>query len=226
MNKTTFLLILMIWPSISQADSFSCKKEISKPSHHKLLSETEKRYSEVSSMSANFIQDDYWLGLDKRTSSTGSLNFLKPGKMDWSYKTPSPQRFVSDGTDVYFYQPDEAQVTITKFEAGFDSELPVSFLLGIGSLSENFNLLKACDTSAGILLNLEPKVTDENLQDFYLLVSKENYSPIGARIIDFGGNQTSFTFQDPKFDNTLDPNTFKFEIPMGTDVIDTRETKE
>jgi outer membrane lipoprotein carrier protein len=226
MNKIAFFLILAIWPSIAFADSFSCKKEISKTNFQQLVTATEKRYGEVSSMSANFIQDDYWLGLDKRTSSTGSLNFLKPGKMDWSYETPSPQRFVSDGKDVYFYQPDEAQVTITKFEAGFNSELPVSFLLGIGSLSDNFNLNSACDTSAGILLNLEPKVADENLQDFYLLVSKENHSPIGARIIDFGGNQTSFMFQDPKFNNTLEADTFKFDIPMGTDVIDTRDSNK
>ena len=104
----------------------------------------------------------------------------------------------------------------------FKSDLPVSFLLGVGRLGENFSLTKACKSEAGTVLNLEAKKPDPNLQEFYLLVDRDKQIPIGAKIVDFGGNETSISFQDVELNTALEDSKFSFDIPRGTDVIDQR----
>lgn len=205
----------------STASAFDCASELSSKEKGKLLAEIEKQYEEFKDLSADFTQRSYFIGLGETVESTGSIRFKKPGMMDWNYVTPDEQRFVADGSTLWFYQPEQNQVTLGEFKNSFSSELPVSFLLGIGKLQERFSLEKACTSQKGVVVKLKG-LDDKNLDEFYLLVEKSSKVPQGAKIVDIGGNETEIVFSNISFEKTFPKESFRFEIPRGLDIIDQR----
>ena len=205
-------------PNVSSSD-FSC---ISEQATAGLLERVELQYEKINDLRARFSQSSYFLGTDESKLSAGEVFFLRPGRMDWVYDSPDTQRFVSDGKSVWWYQPDLSQVTIRRLDQSFVSDVPVSFLLGVGKLRESFNLEKACNSPTGIVLSLLPSKPNASLERFLLLVDSKDASPKGARIRDVGGNETTIIFASPKFNLGVDAKRFAFEVPKGTDIIDER----
>ena len=179
----------------------------------------EEFYKALKTLRSSFVQHSYFLGLDQMVTSKGELHFKRPGLMRWDYREPEKQLFVSDGEKVYFYQPQLKQVSVGEFKEAFSSELPVSFLLGIAKLSENFSLESACRNTSGILLNLSPKNPDPNLSRLSLLVAADNYRPLAFKVVDIGANETTILLPGATFGGELEDALFSFAIPKGVDVL-------
>lgn len=207
------------------ADSFLCQKKIAVATS-KLLSQVEANYQLIENFQAEFVQQSYFIGADEWQESKGTLSYKKPGKMNWQYFAPDEQEFVSDGKIVYWYQPKEKQVTIRSLNKSFSSEIPLSFLLGVGKLTKDFIMQESCETEAGFVLKLNPNIKSEALNEFYILVDKNDYFPKGARIIDSGGNETKIQFFKIDTKIKLNDKEFAFDIPKGTDIIDERKEED
>jgi outer membrane lipoprotein carrier protein len=182
----------------------------------------ESSYEGTRDFTAQFSQESVFAASEDRRLSSGKLSFMKPGRMDWEYLPPEEQRFISDGTVFYWYQPREKQVAIRDFSESFSSDLPVSFLLGLGKLSEAFDPVSVCLAEKGRLFEFKPKEESESLQRFYLVTDSKSHFPVAARIIDAGGNETMISLSQVRPNTDLGPDAFKFNIPRGTDVIDER----
>ena len=206
--------------NLAFAGDLDCKNPL--PTPKGLIEGVEAGYLKTSSITADFFQTSFFAGLDKREVSKGTVAFARPGKMNWDYQEPTPQKFISDGATIHFYQPKLNQVTLTSFKEAFSSELPVTFLLGLGSLSKSFNSLGICKIEEGTLINLTPKAEDASLSSFTLLVDKTSLSPLGAKVVDLGGNETAILLVNPKFNTPISSSTFDFKIPKGVDIIDNR----
>lgn len=219
------LLAVLLWPfSTSHAgSSFQCEKPLSDQASGKLLSEVENRYTALLDLTAEFVQRSYFLGLDQRVESKGKVYFKKPGMMDWEYEKPEKQRFVADGQSLWFFQPDLNQVTVGEFTKSFQTDLPVSFLLGVGNVREKFDLKQACVKAASAVLHLVPKSADPNLQEFFLLVDARDYTPYGAKMVDAGGNETEIEFSALEVNTQFSEDRFRFAVPKGVDIIDHRQ---
>ena len=158
------------------------------------------------------------------------MAFSKPGRMRWSYKAPRLQEvLIRDGV-MTLYQVDTEQVIIQDVREVLLSALPVSFLMGIGELDRDFEVISGCRTSGGdVSLVLEPSsrsaVNSENeeLGGFVLLIDPEKKVPIGAKITSVGGNITEIVFKNQKLNN-LSPNAKEFvlEYPSSVDLVDRR----
>lgn len=199
--------------------AFECRSDLPASEQGGLLKAVGNRYRTINDLKSHFEQHSYFLGLDQRVVSHGEVAFKKPGMMDWVYLEPEPQRFVADGETLWFHQPEQNQVTVGAFTKAFSSDLPVSFLLGIGNLEEDFQLKRACTSEKGIVLELMPKKKDSSLEQFSLLVSKQDREPLGAKVVDAGGNETEIVFDGTKFNVGVEGKQFTFEIPKGTDVV-------
>jgi outer membrane lipoprotein carrier protein len=220
MKSTFFIVLLLVIAQPCLAIDFDCSSPA--PTPQGLIEGIEAGYLKTTSITAQFFQTSFFVGLDKKEASKGTVEFARPGRMNWNYLEPDPQRFVSDGATIYFYQAKLNQVTLTSFKQAFSSELPVTFLLGIGSLSKSFNALGICNIEEGTLIQLAPKADDASLSSFTLLVDKKTYSPLGAKVVDLGGNETSINLIAPKFNTSIPSASFDFKIPKGVDVIDNR----
>ena len=217
-----FLLLVAATPA-GAATAFDCTGQTTKTESQGLIGKIENRYSAINDMAAAFSQESYLLGADERRYSIGTVKFLKPGRMDWLYGEPDVQRFVADGTNFWWYQPTLSQVTVTDFKAGFSSDLPVSFLLGLGKLSKSFKLESSCRGRRGLVLQLAPlNKTERSLDRFSLVVDGSDYTPIGAKITDAGGNETTIIFTEIVVNSGLSDKVFKFEPPKGIDIVDQR----
>ena len=83
----------------------------------------------------------------------------------------------------------------------------------------------------GIVLELTPKVAGDEesgkgLKGFQLLVEPERSLPIGARVVDLGGNVTTVLLRNVKTNSGLDQKIFTPSFPTGTDIQDRRNGKE
>ena len=214
--------IATISKDVRAEGEFDCRSPVGAVERERLLEEVESRYRSISDLTSNFQQNSFFLGMNQRVLSRGAVHFKKPGMMDWTYESPEKQRFVADGKTLWFYQPDLNQVTVGDFTQSFSSDLPVSFLLGMGNLKADFSVVESCNSEAGVVIKLQPKVADQSLDEFYLLVEKTKHSPLGAKIVDVGGNETAIVFEKTTLNSSLKDERFKFEIPKGVDVIDRR----
>jgi len=210
-----------VWATVA----FECSSELSAKETEGLLASVAKRFSTISNLRADFVQQSYFRGLGSRKNSSGQIYFKKPGKMDWKYTSPMVERFVADGKVIWFYQPDSNQAIIGDFQNAFKSDLPVSFLLGVAEVGDKFKLESACRTERGLSLKLEPLKTDESLNLFYLLVRSDDLVPIGAQVVDAGDNVTSITFLNLALNGKLPDDQFEFSPPLGVDIIDQRSKK-
>lgn len=196
-----------------------------------LLLKMQSYYASIESMQGDFHQDSYVAALDEGEISSGTMVFAKPGKMRWSYKTPRIQEVVIRDGELWMYQPDKGQVMIDSVGAVLLSALPVSFLMGIGNVAKDFDLVSACKTGAGLALSLVPHKDAaknekiDSLEGFTLLVDERKHIPQGAKIISVGGNTTAIVFENLRLNVASTPSErFVLEYPKGVDILDRRNT--
>ncbi len=199
--------------------AFTCKAPISKELGSEYLDKTQSSYKGVSALKASFSQYSRILGMTDDIESSGEIVFKKPGKMDWNYKLPDVQRFISDGETVWFYEPKVNQVTVGQLTKSFSSDVPVSFLLGLGELSSSFDLISTCQTLEGYLFELKPKSQSSSFKSFSLLVSKSDFIPSGAKILDQGDTLTQFVFTNVRTKEPVEDKHFIYSPPSGVDIV-------
>jgi outer membrane lipoprotein carrier protein len=227
----SFAAISSLGTASAQLDSFECtgSATVTQSEARSILERVQKTYSQIDSMSGDFRQDSYIAALDEGEASSGQMIFAKPGKMRWSYKQPRLQEVVVREGELWMYQPDKGQVMIDDIGNVLLSALPISFLMGIGNLTKDFDLLSACRSKGGVVLKLVPHEKDakkgesEGLEGFDLLVNQAKNLPQGAKITSVGGNVTAIIFENLQLNRpTGDGNRFVLEYPKGVDILDRR----
>jgi len=222
-----FLSFLFIHvAAFADVHGFACIKKVSAKELSQAMAALEKRYSSVNTIRARFAQYAFLEALDSSEISQGIMIFQKPGKMHWSYEDPEPQEFVADGKTLWFFQPVDNQVMIDNFRTAMRGDLPVSFLLGLGSLSRDFKIEGGCESDTGTVLNLLPNKSEDEVSKLKILVEKGTALPVGAEIIDAAGNKNSFVFSQMEVDPKIDAAIFNPKVPKGTDIIDNRRLKQ
>jgi outer membrane lipoprotein carrier protein len=226
------MLLAMLAPlGAFAASSFSCNEGtvLSQADAEAKLKAVQKNYDGIPGLKAKFTQRSYALTLDEERSSVGKVSFSKPGKMRWEYEAPNVQTFLVLDTTVWFYQAAERQVIIDQFRRILISDLPVSFLLGLGNLGRDFKVQKACARESNLVFVLRPSSEekgkagdDEQLDQFTLLVKGSDLLPRGAQVKDLAGNTTSILLDEIKVTSDFQKDAFSPKFPKGTDVSDHR----
>jgi outer membrane lipoprotein carrier protein len=239
MKRNPFRLLFLLCTAVSfslgtahaQLDSFECSGSatVTQAQARAILERVQKTYSQVESMQGAFRQDSYVAALDEGEVSGGDMIFAKPGKMRWSYKKPRIQEVVVRDGELWMYQPDKGQVMIDDIGNVLLSALPISFLMGIGNVTRDFDMVSACRGKGGVVIKLVPhkagvsKGESEGLEGFDLLVDEAKNLPQGAKITSVGGNVTAILFENLQLNRPLGgSNRFVLEYPKGVDILDRR----
>lgn len=193
--------------------------------YSKLLVEVQDQYREVNSMHARFEQLSYLAALDISEESAGEVWYERPGRVRWDYNQPEEQVALIKERELWLYQPEQSQVLLESLEEVFLSDLPVSFILGLGDLPDTFTLRAACRSDSGKLLVLDPKRAPQDevnsVREMRLLVDHEG-APRVVQVTDSAGNITAITLVDRTLNPVISENRFEVAIPDGIDVIDRR----
>lgn len=186
-----------------------------------VVDRVQTRFDATHDFTAAVAQELVIASAGKTVKATGSVAFKRPGKMRWTLTNGQTQIIVADGETLWFYQPDEQQVLKAPFNAAFRSSTPISFLTGVGRLSEDFDATLGADPPAGrLVLDLRPRKGAGELGQLRLTVDATSYDIVGAEIVDPVGNVTRLAFSDLKRNTGADEAQFHFEVPPGVDVIE------
>jgi outer membrane lipoprotein carrier protein len=183
----------------------------------------QRRYDRIKDFSANFIHSYRGGVLRREAIERGVLLVKRPGKMRWEYKTPEAKLFVSDGTVLYSYLPQDKQVLVSTLPSDEAAPTPALFLAGKGNLTRDFDVSYSSPLEGAQLgsraLKLVAKTPQQDYEYLILTVDEQTLTLRGLVAIDTQGGTSSFSFTNLKENVGLSDTLFLFDIPRGVEVI-------
>ena len=211
-GSVLILLLSLVWAPALKAQPLPLDEIVAK---------VQEQYEIHEDFKANFIQESVVKSLGKKQVAEGVVYFKKPGKMRWIYQKPTKQEIISDGKNLWNYRPEDKQVLVSPVTSAFQAKAPSTFLAGIGNLKKDFEARWAKEPSSreDYSLELTPRETQGSLEKLFLLVGRESFKILQARIQDVMGNVTQISFSKVQFDNRLPDSLFTFSPPQGVEVF-------
>jgi outer membrane lipoprotein carrier protein len=191
------------------------------PSLEGIVAKVQEQYDARADFKASFVQESMVKSLGKKQVSEGTVYFKKPGKMRWNYQKPFKQEIISDGRTLWNYRAEDKQVMVGQMSQAVQGRVPSTFLAGLGNLQRDFQArwVKEPSPKEPYSLELAPQEVQGSLEKLFLLVDRENYQILQARIQDLMGNTTQISFSKIQFDNRLPDSLFTFTPPKGVEVF-------
>jgi outer membrane lipoprotein carrier protein len=180
----------------------------------------QKNYDATVDFVADFRQETQVKTLNRTLKAWGKLSFKRPGKMLWRYEEPKGQFVLADGKHLYFYQPEQNQVIKTPLKNAFRSDIPLSFLLGIGNLKRDFNATLKGTEEHQYVLRLEPKGEAGGFSDVLVGVSRSTSDIVWVSVRDAVGNVTTIRFSNMRKGAGVQESLFRLEVPAGADIVE------
>ena len=199
-----------------------------------LVETLEARYRGIQDISANFSQTTVVKGFPKPQRGSGRLLIRRPAgsppQFRFEYRTPR-QTIVSDGSTLWFYQPEAASVIIQSLRGQQASGISraVAFIADLGSIAQDFHINYASparDAQGHVRIILTPKRTPL-FKSLLLTLSKQletaadghEFPIIAAVLTDQSGTTTSFQYRDITINQGMTAGRFHFVPPPHTAVI-------
>jgi outer membrane lipoprotein carrier protein len=180
----------------------------------------QKNYDATIDFIADFQQETEVKTLNRSLKAWGKLSFKRPGKMLWRYEEPKGQIVLTDGSHLYFLQPEQNQVIKSPLKNAFRSDIPLSFLLGLGNLKKDFNAVLKATEKDEYILRLEPKGEAGGFSEILLGVNRSSADIVWVSIRDAANNLTSLRFSNMKKGVGLKDSLFRINIPQGVDIVE------
>ena len=193
------------------------------PSPVRIAEKVQAVYAKAGDISATFEHQHFDSLRGQTRSEKGLLWAKKDGRIRWSYREPVRKDFVYDGDKAFFYEPENAQVTV--IENFHESALAgaVGFLVGRGRFDKMFNVqncAKDCDVDdQSYTIVLTPKKPISGVERIHLKVDRNSYRVVSSTLFDPLGNRTRYIFTDLIFGKTIADKKFAFKIPNGVQVM-------
>ena len=172
--------------------------------------------AQVQSASGDFSQ--YTVGPQGQTkpAQTGKFLFMRPDRFKWDVLQPYAQQIVSNGKEMYQFDPDLNQVTVRKVDQALGSS-PASILFGSGSLEMSFDVT-ALPNNAGLMwLRAKPRLPDAGF--VHVELGFKDGLPQRIVLLDSFGQTTHVELSGLLRNPGLSMSNFDFVPPKGADVV-------
>lgn len=190
------------------------------PDADALAKALQQRYQTIKDFTADFSHTYRGGALRTQTSERGTVKIKKPGKMRWVYTAPERKEFVSDGTKIYSYIPEDRQVLVSKAPAEGDVSTPALFLSGKGDIARDFTAAIVQSPIPGSIgLKLTPKHAEAQYDYFIVATTQPGLQIRGLATHDRQGGDSVIAFVNLKENQGIPDKEFAFTVPKGADVI-------
>lgn len=221
MRKYFFIMLILNYNLLYSDPDFNCIERLEIGRVEEISAGIANNYKKIKDLKGDFSQVSYFSAMDQTLNSKGTVKFLKPGRIDWQYKEGESQRFISNNKTLWFYQPELNQVIVYDFDGTLQNNMPISFLVGAGSIEEAFNPKAGCKTEKGYVVFYDSKHPEGNdISEFRMFVSDKGYLPLAASVLKSNNDITTLILDNVEIDTDLQEKEFEFEIPESTDVIE------
>ncbi len=178
-----------------------------------VLKGVESRYNRAKTLQV-FFHERYTGQGRPRQSESGQLTLRKPGKMRWDYTVPEGKLFVSDGKQVYLYNPGLNRVERMPLKESEDMRAPLAFLLGKLDFNKEFRDFVLKTEGADFVISANAKSDKLPYEKIEMLVT----GSWEIRRLVISGQDSSvlvFEFDQEKLNPRVDDSRFKFKMPAG-----------
>lgn len=152
-------------------------------------------------------------GREAAPKSTGYFRFMRPGKFEWTYVTPYRQEIMSDGEILWIHDPELYQVTVKKLSGALPST-PAAILFGDRQFDDDWTVVNR----SALELEATPKKAEGSFE-LVRITFTEKGELQQMELLDTFGQTTTLVIKGLER-KTLQADTFKLQIPEGTDVIE------
>lgn len=209
-------LALVAFPPAARTQSST------RPPAMEIARNVQRSYEAVRDFSADFVHAYAGGVLGQRVTERGTVLIKKPWKMRWTYTAPEKKVFVSDGTRLYSYIPEDKQVIVSPIPTGDEMSTPTLFLAGKGNITRDFVVTWADATQAPAdtyALKLMPTRKEPDYESLVLVVDQRTYQLRMLMTTDQQGGESTFTFSKLKENVNIPDREFTFQIPRGVEVV-------
>lgn len=145
----------------------------------------------------------------------GTVTLAKPGRFRWEYRVPD-QLIVSDGTTVWLYDADLAQVTIRPAADSLAGS-PALLLSGQSDLKREYEIADGGDADGLAWSRLTPRSPDGDFRELRVGIAGGNLKRM--LLVDRLGQTTRLDFDRIERNPRIDAQAFRFAPPPGVDVV-------
>lgn len=185
-----------------------------------IVDRLQKNYDATVDFIADFQQETEVKTLNRKLKASGKLYFKRPGKMLWRYEEPKGQFVLADGKNLYFYQPEQDQVIKSPLKNAFRSDIPLSFLLGLGNLKKDFTATLKATENNQYVLRLEPRGELGGFSEVLVAVDRKSSDIDWISVRDAAANLTTIRFSDMRKGVGVQESLFRFQVPDGADIVE------
>ncbi len=172
----------------------------------------------ISALKGEFHQVQTDARGEELSHSRGHFVMQRPGLLRWETTAPFPQLLMTDGQQVWLYDPDLEQVTISPVSDQINQTPAVIFSGDLQQIDNQFAVSRiATPDNDSTTYSLRPRQKDAVYQQ--LEVRFENNVLASMRILDGFGQTTQFTLSHVVVTPEMSVNSFRFVPPPGTDVL-------
>lgn len=173
-------------------------------------------FAHTDAMRAQFKQEVLDNKGQKIQQVEGRMQLQRPNKFRWDYQKPYEQQIVSDGKQVFLYDVDLQQVTVSDLSKTLGSS-PAAMLAGGAAVEKSFVLKNAVRKDGLSWVLALPKNKDSGFERVVLGFKDGELKKM--ELYDSFSHVTHITFRSVERNPTLQLETFLFTPPQGVDVV-------
>lgn len=161
------------------------------------------------------FQADFTHVLDTKEGprrSKGHVLLQKPNQFSWDIQTPEASLILSDGKNLWNYDPILEQVIVQKV-GNLSKTSPLFYLVDSNELDKHFEVKAIANQHFALI----PKDEEQTFREVTLKCQNDMLSEI--TFIDLLGQKSVFSFSNQVLNKKIADKHFLFEVQDGVDVI-------
>jgi outer membrane lipoprotein carrier protein len=174
---------------------------------------------EVETLQADFEQELWTADERLLETASGSLTLSRPNKFRWRYEEPYEQLVVADANNLWIYDVELDQATVTAMDDTAASS-PAMLLSGDRAVREGFTVVEAFEREGLEWIRLRPELEGTDFTSVLIAFDERN-APRRLELVDALQQVTRIAFSNVVVNPKLREDAFELDLPDGVDVIGT-----
>jgi outer membrane lipoprotein carrier protein len=203
MRKLPIVVLLMVMPLVASADQAA-----------KQLADLLGSIKTFQAVFTQYVVDQRGTNLQ---DTAGYVRAKRPNQFIWETQAPLAQHIVSDGKQLWVYDPDLEQVTIRALDEQVQNT-PALLLSGnIDNLAASYKIKQEVQAQGVRVFSLVPLGADSLFEELRLTFHDKDLAEM--RLRDSLGQRTVLNFAKITVNEEIPDSAFSFQMPEGVDVF-------
>ncbi|MHB1694233.1 MAG: LolA family protein [bacterium] len=188
-----------------------------------IIKKIELKYSNINSITANFIQKEFLSGFSQSITSKGSFFYKRPDKLVWIYTLPYKQKEVYINKRLYVINGKLKQVLVYNMNNYAAGGFPPNVISLLGKMRKYFKIINIKQNYKTNSLQIEMKPLKFQLAKLiYINFEKSGYNINSILIVTAQGRMETY-YSNEKFNGSIKNSIFSNKFPSSYKIINEKE---